>query len=158
MVVATCVTRILFAQTSTADGPSGQLGDILPGESQVLMMGSIVRVSATVTLQPSRTESTEYIGTITVNGQRRRDNGPFDTVLTPPASGGSETVKETLSWFVHVRGPKIMKLRVQLRGIGISSHAAFQFADVTRQYPVKCDLRSSVFLRLIERLFGCCSK
>jgi hypothetical protein len=151
------MTVPVHAQSSAANGPGEQLHEFLPSDGEVLTKGTTVTVSATVTLYPSPTEPVEYIGIIFVNGRRRSEDGQFDTVLTPLLPGSSENLNEALSWLVHVKGPKIMTVRLQLSGIGKSSQANFRFADLTRTYPVKCNPKAFVLFRLIERLFGCCS-
>lgn len=147
----------LFAQSAPTSDPSETLREFLPNEGEVATKGTTIRLSAAVTLNPSLIESVEYIGTIKVNGRRRREDGAFVTVLTPPGVGGQIHADETLSWFVGVNGPKKMTVRLELSGTGMSSHTHFQFADVTRTYSVRCSRKSFVLFRFIERLFGRCS-
>jgi hypothetical protein len=147
---------VLYGQPQTVNGPSEQLHEFSPSVGAVLIKGTTVRVSATVTLFPSMTESVEYIGAITINGRRRRRDGPFDTVLTPSTPEGSETVNETLSWFAHVNGPKLMTVRLKLSGTGKSSQTAFTFGDMTTTYQVRCNSGTFILFRLLDRLLGRC--
>jgi hypothetical protein len=151
------MSAALCGQTPADIWPSEQLHQFLPGDGEVLTKGTTVRVSAAVTLYPSLTESVEYIGTIKVNGRRRRTNGPFYSALTAQTPGNSETLSETLSWFVHVKGPKTMTVRLHLSGIGESSNATFQFADISRNYSVKCNSKEFVLFRWLDHLCGRCS-
>ena len=147
----------LYARPPEVSGPAVQLTDFLPADAQNLIKGTDVRVSAGITLVPSLAEPVEFISGITINGRSRRRDGRFDTVLLPPTPGGSETVNQTLTWFVKVKGPKRMTVRLRISGIGRSSQKVFTFADVTNVYAVHCNDKAFVLFRWFDRLLGFCS-
>jgi hypothetical protein len=147
----------LYAQSPAANGPGERVVEFLPSDTEILTKGTTVKVSAVVALFPSRTETVRYFGNITINGRRRRYDGTFVNVLTPLTAGSAESLNETQSWFVHVTGPKTMRIRLQLTATGESSGASFRFADLMRTYSVKCNQQTFVLLRLIEHFLGCCS-
>ena len=155
--LAPVLSLTLYAQSPVSTEPSVQVHDFLPHEDVVLTLGGDLRVSAAVSLTPSAKESIVYIGTITVNGRSRRNNGPFNTVLSPPGPGGTETINETMSWFVRVKGPKRMIVQLRLNGAGKSPPTNFTFAEISRAYTVKCSPKTFLLFRLIERTLGYCS-
>jgi hypothetical protein len=155
-LLGACTVLGLFAQSPPAKGPSEKVVAFLPSDGEVLTKGTTVMVSAVVDLAPSSTETVKYVGNILINGRRRRYDGPFVNVLTRLGSDSSESVRETQSWSVHVRGPMTMRVRLKLEGTGESSGAHLQFADLTRTYSVKCNSKTFVLWRVVERFFGCC--
>lgn len=141
------------AQGPALTGPAEQMLSFSPVSGKDLVRGTTIRMSADVTLIPSSSDAVEYVSRLTVNKRIYRS---FDTVLFPPAPLSNESMNETLTWFVHVAGPKKMTVRLQLTGMGSSPQTSFMFSDTERSYRVICNLRTFWPIRKLQEVFGTC--
>jgi hypothetical protein len=144
----------LRAQASLPALPEETFGQLLPNEGTTLVKGSRSSVSIAVTMSPSSTEAVEYVSQLTVNGRRFHR---FATTLTPDTETGTIHASEILTWKVHVPRGRRALVELQFWGVGQSSGTRIDFGNLTRTYVIICNPRDWAPLKLVERLFGCCS-
>jgi len=144
----------MYAQTPSNNGPGEQLHSFTPLSGDTLVKGSSLIVSADVSIQPSSLEAITFISTVTINKRRLR---PFVTTLTQETPVGEVGGREVMSWNAHVPGPKQLSIRLQLEGVGQTSQSRFQFADITRRYPVSCNPKECWVIHKIQQFLGSCS-
>ena len=141
------------AQGPTVTGPAEQMLSFSPLTGKDLVRGTSIRMSADVALVPSSSDTVEYVSKLTVN---RRVYRSFETVLLPPAPLSRESVNETLTWFVHIVGPKKMTVRLQLTGKGSAPRTSFIFSDTERTYRIICNPHTFWPIRKLQEVFGVC--
>lgn len=130
-----------YAQSQEALKPSAQILSLLTNNGEVLIWGTTVPITASVTLSPDSVNAVKYTSLLTVNGRRYK---PFITILTPGARG-----KESMTWHVHATGPRLV-VRVQLCGLNISSGKKYVFDNISQEYPVKWPPKKSCFYKVFH--------
>jgi hypothetical protein len=143
-------TIISFCQSQR---PNEHLTSLSPTSGSVILTGSTVDLTAQVTFDPSPAEAVTLTTIFTVNGKRHR---PFVTTLTPQQQGMSLSGSEAMIWPTHPPCSKHLTVRVQSKGIGLTSKATFEFFDISRTYPIRCNPKERWILKTIHKLFGCC--
>jgi hypothetical protein len=80
------------------------------------------------TFRALSTESIEYVGILTLNGN---SYGPSTFVLTP----GEVSVKTNMHWQINAVG-KSASIRFRLIGIGNTTKIGYEFVDITKYYKI----------------------
>ncbi len=126
--------------------------DFTPNNGASVTKNTKVPFVATGILVLSDTDSVYYRADLTVNG---KGYSPFEFRTLPLTSGTSE-IDGNMKWFVHVKGPRKMIVRVHLTGESFVGQKHYNFSDTTQTLMVSCNSETASLLRSLERLFHRC--
>jgi hypothetical protein len=130
MVVAYFVQGSPILASETGPSPefeqSAQLDRMTPSGKHLHRGRNTIIVD--FTFHPISSESIEYIGILTLNGQ---PYGPLTFVITP----GEGTIKTNMRWHIAISGYQA-SLRFRLIGVGNTTKTGYEFVDITKDYVV----------------------
>jgi len=120
----------------------------------ILVKGSTVPFKAAIMLLPSSVDAMYYAGELIVNGKKY--GRPFEFKLLPKGPGSSAGGMETMTWYVHVTGPRTMTVQLHLSAHGFVTQKSFEYRTQVYGFKLRCNPKHCALIRFFEELFQGC--